>query len=346
LSAVQSAAAAVEEGYRECEALTRAQAGNFYYGIRLLPAPKRRAMCAVYAFARRVDDIGDGQLAREEKLRRLDAQADALAALPGGRADPARAGADPVRDADPARETDPVMVALADAYARFDVPPDALQALIAGVRMDVEGTSYESFEDLLLYCRRVAGAIGRACLAIFALRDPAATDRAAAQQLADDLGVALQLTNILRDMREDALGGRVYLPAADLRRFGLIAAGEEPIAAGTIARLADRAAAAPERGDAQEEEEESADAGWLQALVRFQADRARTWFDRGIALAPLLDRRSAACLLAMAGIYSRLLDRIAADPEHALRERISLPMHEKAWVAARSMIVGDAGSER
>jgi phytoene synthase len=341
---------ATREAYRTCERVTRASAANFYYGIRLLPPPRRRAMCAIYAFARRVDDIGDGELAREEKLRRLDAQAEALAALPGGRADPARADADPVRDADPARaadpvrDADPVMVALADAYARFDVPPDALQALIAGVRMDVEGASYESFEDLLLYCRRVAGAIGRACLAIFALRDPAATDRAAAQQLADDLGVALQLTNILRDVREDALGGRVYLPAADLRRFGLIAAGEEPIAACTIARLAERAATAPDRHDAQDAE--SADAGWLQALVRFQADRARTWFDRGIALAPLLDRRSAACLLAMAGIYSRLLERIAADPESALRERISLPMREKAWVAARSMIVGDAGSER
>jgi phytoene synthase len=322
---------ATRAAYRACERITRASAANFYYGIRLLPPPRRRAMCAIYAFARRVDDIGDGVLAREEKLRRLDTQAEALAALPGARADSAR-------------DADPVMVALADAYARFDVPPDALQALIAGVRMDVEGVSYESFEDLVLYCRRVAGAIGRACLAIFALRDPATTDLAAARQLADDLGVALQLTNILRDLREDAQGGRVYLPAADLRRFGLIAAGEEPTAAGAIVRLADRTVTAPERDDAQDAE--SADAGWLQALVRFQADRARSWFDRGIALAPLLDRRSAACLLAMAGIYSHLLDRIAADPERALRERISLPMREKAWVAARSMLVGDAGSGR
>lgn len=318
---------ATRDAYRECGAITRATAANFYYGIRLLAPRRRRAMCAVYAFARRIDDIGDGTLAREDKLRRLDAQARALAALPDGAPD----------------GQDPVMVALADAYARFDVPPDALQALIAGVRMDVEGVTYESFEELVLYCRRVAGAIGRACLAIFALRDPGGTDRAAAQQLADDLGVALQLTNILRDVREDALGGRVYLPAEDLRRFGLVAAGDERAAATTIVRLADRAAL---DGRAAAADDVRADADWLDALVRFQADRARAWFDRGMTLAPLLDRRSAACLLAMASIYSRLLDRIAAHPERALRERVSLPMREKTWVAARSMLGGASGSVR
>jgi phytoene synthase len=286
-------------------------------------------MCAVYAFARRVDDIGDGTLAHEDKQSRLAAQARALAALPGRAEGPS--------------PSDPVMVALADAYVRFDVPPDALQALIEGVRMDVEGVRYESFEDLVLYCRRVAGAIGRACLAIFALRDPGGIDRAAAQQLADDLGVALQLTNILRDVREDAQNGRVYLPAEDLRHFGLIAAGDEREAAPTIMRLADRAVI---DGNGTAADGERAEAGWLDALVRFQADRARTWFDRGMTLAPLLDRRSAACLLAMAGIYSRLLTRIAADPERALRERISLPMREKTWVAARSMLAGASGSVR
>jgi phytoene synthase len=340
-----------EEAYRRCEAITRRTAANFYYGIRLLSPERRRAMCAVYAFARRVDDIGDGMLPREEKLRRLDAQTQALAALPGGdggtdgaTAAPASpSAAEPTSPRAPvspdASHADPVMVALADAYLRFDVPPDALRALIEGVRMDVEGVSYESFDDLLVYCRRVAGAIGRACLSIFALRDPAGTDRAAAQRLADDLGVALQLTNILRDVREDAATGRVYLPAEDLRRFGLIAAGDEPEAAATIVRLADRSDLCSGYTLA---DGEIAEAGWLDALVRFQADRARTWFDRGMALAPLLDRRSAACLLAMAGIYSRLLTRIAADPERALRERVSLPMREKTWVAVRSML-GEAG---
>lgn len=350
---------ATRDAYRECERITKSSAANFYYGIRLLPPNRRRAICAVYAFARRVDDIGDGTLAREDKLLRLDAQARALAALPGDGDGAARgapveladdavstAATEPSRDAGIAADaprTDPVMVALADAYARFDVPPDALRALIAGVRMDVEGVAYESFEDLVLYCRRVAGAIGRACLAIFALRDPAGTDRAVAQRLADDLGVALQLTNILRDVREDAHNGRVYLPAADLRRFGLIVAGDERGAAPTIARLADRAAI---DRDGTAVDGESVAAGSLEELVRFQAERARTWFDRGIALAPLLDRRSAACLLAMAGIYSRLLTRIAADPERALRERVSLPMREKTWVAARSMFAGAAGPAR
>ncbi len=337
--------ASVADAYRQCETITRQRAANFYYGIRLLSPARRRAMCAVYAFARRVDDIGDGTLAREEKLHRLDAQARALAGLCGGAgvksaAAPA-AGAESPHAVDPAEGlgTDPVMVALADAYERFMVPPDALQALIEGVQMDVNEVTYETFEELVLYCRRVAGAIGRACLAIFAVRDPAAADRAVLDQLADDLGVALQLTNILRDVREDAQSGRVYLPAEDLRRFGLIADGGEREAARTILALAD----APGAGGASTDVEASggdAEAQQLHALVRYEAERARGWFDRGMTLAPLLDRRSAACLLAMAGIYSKLLDRIAADPERALRERISLGMHEKAWVAVCSMLGG------
>ncbi len=305
------------EAYRRCETITRRTAANFYYGIRLLAPDRRRAMCAVYAFARRVDDIGDGQLAREEKLRLLDEQAMALVA---------------------AAATDPVTVALADACVRFEVPADALAPLIEGVRMDVEGVRYESFDELVLYCRRVAGAIGRACLAIFALRDPSATDRGVAERLADDLGVALQLTNILRDVREDAQNGRVYLPAEDLRRFGLIAAGEKHESARKIVALTDARAVHGDMGDMGDGGD--AEAGRLDALVRFQAERARGWFVRGITLAPLLDRRSKACLLAMAGIYSRLLSRIAADPRRALGERISLSMHEKAWVAARSMLGG------
>ena len=119
------------------------------------------------------------------------------------------------------------MVALADAQRRFPMPADALGELIEGVRMDVVGVSYESFEDLLPYCRRVAGAVGRVCLAFFGLREGAHADLARAEELADDLGVALQLTNILRDLREDAENGRVYLPAEDLRRFGVVAPTDE-----------------------------------------------------------------------------------------------------------------------
>jgi len=295
----------VAAAYRHCETVTHAQAANFFYGIRLLPGERRRAMCAVYAFARRVDDIGDGTLDHEEKLRRLDREARALTVLEPG-AGAAIDGAGTI--AAPAiAGGDPVMVALADAQRWFPLPVDALGELIEGVRMDVAGVTYESFEDLVVYCRRVAGAIGRLCLAIFGLRGDLDADLGDAEALADDLGVALQLTNILRDVREDARIGRVYLPAEDLRRFGMAA---EDLLAGAVA----------------------------PTLVRFEAERAREWFERGMALAAMLDRRSAACVLAMAGIYRRLLERIDAQPEEAMRRRMSLPRHEKAWVAARGML--------
>jgi phytoene synthase len=269
----------VQEGYRACEALTRAEAANFYYGIRLLPAAKRRAMCAVYAFARRVDDIGDGEAPAEDKLAQLAAVRAQLAAGQG----------------------DPMRLALADAEARFGLPPDALEDLIAGVEMDVRGETYETFAQLELYCRRVAGTIGRLCLAIFGSSDPAR-----AQALADDLGVAMQLTNILRDVREDSERGRVYLPAADRRRFG-----------------------SEDLGSMRPDQQAS--------LIAFEVARAREWFDRGLRLLELLDGRSAACVSAMTGIYRRILDRIAARPEAVMERRISLPAWEKTWVALRSL---------
>jgi phytoene synthase len=328
----------IAAAYAHCEAVTRAEAANFYYGIRLLARDRRRAISAVYAFARRVDDIGDGTLRRERKLELLDAEGRALARVEGapggdgrvpgatasvadGRAPDVPRGDGRVPDAGAA---DPVIVALGDAYRRFPLPANALDELIAGVRMDVEGVSYEAFEELVLYCRRVAGAIGRVCLAIFGLRDQGGVDRPAAERLADELGVAMQLTNILRDVREDAENGRVYLPAEDLRRFGLIGASETPGGAQLLAALGG--------GPGRE----------LAELVRFEAARAREWFDRGIQLTRLLDRRSAASVLAMAGIYRRLLDRIETDPQEAVRRRVSLPAREKAWVALRGMLGGGA----
>jgi phytoene synthase len=277
--------ARAQESYQHCESQTRAAAANFYYGIRLLPREKRGAMCAVYAFARRVDDIGDGQIEAAEKLQLLDASAVALRDLSGA-------------------SVDPVMVALADAQLRFSLPIDALRDLIDGVRMDVVGTSYERFDDLLAYCRRVAGSIGRLCVAIFGARDPRRADA-----LADDLGVAMQLTNILRDLCEDAHNGRVYVPREDLVRYQLSTDG--------------RFDGAP---------------GQLDALTHFQAHRAREWFDRGGQLVPLLDGRSAACVLAMSGIYQRVLARIEDDPRLARASRVSLPAWEKAWVATRSLV--------
>jgi phytoene synthase len=312
--------------------VTRGQAANFFDGIRLLPRDRRRAMCAVYAFARRVDDIGDGTLPQQEKLRLLDEQARALSAIASAGAAAVGAGGG----------NDRVMVALADAQRRFPLPADALGELIEGVRMDVTGVTYESFEDLLPYCRRVAGAIGRVCLAIFGLREEAGSDCARAEGLADDLGVALQLTNILRDVREDAQNGRVYLPAEDLRRFGVIAGGEgsedmHSTSAAVLAALERAGGAGADRSNGDTDQLEL-----LAALVRFESERAAQWFDQGLALAALLDRRSAACVLAMAGIYRRLLERIDAHPEEAVRRRMSLPAHEKAWVAARVMLKAGA----
>jgi 15-cis-phytoene synthase len=298
------------EAYARCAAITRSQAANFYYGIRLLAPERRRAMCAAYAFARRIDDIGDGSLPRERKRELLDEAAEQLRVLE-------RTGS-----ASHAAQ-DAVVVALADAHRRFSLPPDALGELIEGVRMDVDGVTYEEIEDLVVYCRHVAGAIGRVCLAIFGTRQhgAGAVDRSQAEGMADDLGVALQLTNILRDVREDAEIGRVYLPAADLRRFGVLA-GSVPAGSGELlAALGGEAASQAS----------------LVALVRFEAERAQQWFDRGMPLVPLLDRRSAACVLAMSGIYHRLLEHIEADPQRALHQRASLPTGEKLRVALRSI---------
>jgi 15-cis-phytoene synthase len=279
----------VEHAYRRCEEITREEAANFFYGIRLLPRSKRQAMSAVYAFARRVDDIGDGGLDQQAKLAALESARRLLAGLQGG---------------GPETAEDPVGVALGHAYRHYGLPLDALEHLVDGVRADVLGTSYETFDDLLLYCRQVAGSIGRLCLAIFS--GATERDRAEASALADDLGVAMQLTNILRDVREDRDRGRVYLPAEDLRRFG----------------CEDLFAAPPHNA---------------AALIRFEAARAAEWFDHGLELIELLDRRSAACVLAMTGIYRGILDRIALEPAEVLERRISLPVWEKAWVAARSL---------
>jgi 15-cis-phytoene synthase len=359
-----SAAVEIDYAYQRCEALTRAQAANFFYGIRLLTRERRRAMCAVYAFARRIDDIGDGTLAEEEKLRLLDREQRALALgahehggeagtvggagrVGGGRVGGAgRVGAGRVGGAGRIGEhsgvagADPVLIALADAQRWFPLGADVLEELIEGVRMDVLGTAYPDFDSLVIYCRRVAGAIGRACLAIFGVRDHARGDGARAERLADELGVALQLINILRDLREDAQNGRVYLPGADLLRFGIVPTegspcGHAPTSARAHLRERDEMSArAAALLAVLDDERRSAP---LAELVHFEAQRAREWFERGIALTAMLDRRSAACVLAMAGIYRRLLDRIDAHPEQAAERRMSLPAREKAWVAARGL---------
>ena len=182
--------------YAECERITTEQARNFSYGIKLLPPPKRRSLSAVYAFARRVDDIGDGTESSDQRLTGLAEVRDQLHRLdqPG---------------------EDPVLVALADTALRTGLPIPAFHELIDGCEADVRGTRYETFDELHHYCRCVAGTIGRLSLAVFG-----SADRATAEPLADALGVGLQLTNILRDVLEDRRNGRIYLPAEDLDRFG------------------------------------------------------------------------------------------------------------------------------
>ena len=283
----------LETAYAECERITREQARNFFWGIRLLPLAKRNALCAVYAMARRIDDIGDGDLPEDRKLELL--------------AEVRPVATDPANHAH-----DPVAVALADAAATLPIPLDAFGELVDGCEMDVHGTTYGTLDDLVVYCRCVAGSIGRLSLGVFAPALPA-EDLARASELADALGVALQLTNILRDIREDFGNGRVYLPKADLDMFGC-----------ALAELPDSTL------DPQ--------GGALAEVVRFEAARAWGWYDRGLQLLPLLDRRSAACCAAMAGIYHELLHRIAADPPAVMRMRMSLPAKDKLRVAASALV--------
>jgi squalene synthase HpnD len=291
--------AAVSAAYLHCEQVTRTQARNFSYGIRLLPPGKREALSAVYAFARRVDDIGDGTLPVADKLAALAQARACVSALTA--AGIAAAG------------DDMVLVALADAADRYPIPLSAFAELIDGCEADVRGTSYKTFDDLEHYCRCVAGSIGRLSLGVFGSRDPAA-----APQLADALGIALQLTNILRDIREDLGNERVYLPAEDLDRFG----------ATLRPGQTDGLAGAPE----------------LAEVIRFEARRALDWYGAGMRPLPLLDRRSAACTGAMAGIYLRLLRQIAAAPEAALAQRQSLSTTSKLMVAVRALAgIGERG---
>ncbi|GES29068.1 presqualene diphosphate synthase HpnD [Streptomyces angustmyceticus] len=300
VEATAHTSAPVLAAYRYCEAITGQQARNFAYGIRLLPTDKRQAMSALYAFSRRVDDIGDGTLEPAAKQRRLEDTRAVLARVKDGRIDD--------------DDTDPVAVALADAARRFPLPLEGLDELIDGVLMDVRGETYETWDELRGYCRCVAGAIGRLSLGVFGTV-PGAPDADRAFEYADTLGLALQLTNILRDVREDAGNGRTYLPAEDLAKFGCAAGFEGPVP--------------PPGSD-------------FTGLVHFEVKRARALFAEGFRLLPMLDRRSGACVAAMAGIYHRLLTRIAADPEAVLRGRVSLPGREKAFVAVRGLSGLDA----
>ncbi len=286
----------VAEAFAACEAITRREAKNFAVGIRLLHRSERQALSAVYALARRIDDIGDGDEPVADRLAGLDRVEADLAAL--------RAGG--------SGGGDPVLVAVAAAARTYPLPLEAFGELVAGCRRDVVGTRYEDLDGLVGYCRLVAGTIGRLTVGVLGVTDADSVRRA------DDLGVALQLTNIIRDVAEDRAMGRVYVPAGEARAVG----------------------ASPELDDPPEV------VGRVVARLGREAD---AWYDRGLTLLPRLEGRGRACVAALAGIYRRLLGRILDDPAAVCSGRVSLSAPEKAAVALRSLAglaVGPASDGR
>jgi len=242
----------VPEAYTHVARLTRARARNFAYGIMLLPRTKRNAIAAIYAFARLVDDLADGDLPLEVKRARLEELHRRLEDGPDGEA---------------------MWIALDDARLRYPIPGRALHDLVDGGLQDLHRTRYANFDELREYCRRVAGAVGIACNAVYGADQP---------QRAETLGIALQLINIMRDVAEDWQLGRVYLPQDELASFGVT---EEDIAAGRCT------------------------SAW-QALMAYQAARARVQLDEGLTLLRFLDARSSACVATFAGLYRATLERI------------------------------------
>jgi 15-cis-phytoene synthase len=286
------------DAYAACREITRTEARNFYYGIRLLPPPKRDALCALYALARRIDDIGDGKLPVEQKRVELDLVRKRLGSI---------------GDVD-----DPVYAAVAETARRYPVPVEAFEEIVHGVELDLEQVRVADLGELIRYCRLVAGSVGRLCLSIFGSEG---VDHGVAATYADQLGIALQQTNILRDIREDLLNDRIYLPADELARFGVeLRLDETGSLADPYARLA--------------------------GYIRYAATRAEDWYGLGMRLVPHLDPRSAASCRAMAGIYHHLLGRIGSQPVSVYDRRLSLTGLEKVTVAVSSLAAGSRGGRR
>lgn len=286
----------LSEDERFCRDLTRHEAANFYWGFIALPRPRRLAIYALYSFARQVDD--DVDLATSNNGR--DSH-------PGGAsasADLFRPHRERIERCYTGRADDPVMRVLAEVVTEYGIPREELEALVDGVEMDLRVTRYASWEQLRSYCRLVASSVGRMCVRIFGFSDPAALDHA------DDLGVAMQLANILRDVREDMGLGRIYLPQDELRRFGV---GEQ----------------IPLSGDPAP--------GW-DNLMRYEIERARRLFASGLRVTREIPLRPAACVFTMAGIYEAIMDQIAADPSLPLTRRASLSGRGKLAVMARSWL--------
>lgn len=269
--------------YDYCQRVARERARNFYYAFRTLPRERRRAIYAAYAFCRLCDDIADGDLPLAEKHDQFLRLRQQLASS---------------RDGQPAG---PVLTALQDATRAFKIPGEYFEEIIEGVEMDLAPRRFQTFEELEGYCYKVASVVGLVCVEVFGYREPAARGHAV------DLGLAMQLTNILRDLKEDADRGRVYIPLDDIQRFGY---SEAELIRGEV------------------------NAAFLD-LMRFQAQRARRYFDSGRRLLPLVPSRSRACPAVLLETYSTLLDRIERSNFDVFDRRISLGAPRKLWIMAK-----------
>ncbi len=280
--------ASLSASYAHCRAVARAAARNFYYGFLLLPAAKRDALCVLYAFMRRVDDFSDTPDVLAEKQVRLAGW---------------RAAMDRALAGEP--DEDPVWPAFCDTVRKFQIPPRYFHDVISGAEMDLSIASYATFDRLREYCYRVAGAVGLSCLYVFGFTDPRAPDRA------EKLGIAFQLTNILRDLPRDFEMGRIYLPQEDLARFGCRP--EE------LARPTGSAA--------------------FNELMRFEAERAWWFYEEGWQLVPLVKADSRAALSALARIYSGVLEEIEArDYDVFSSPRAGLSAPAKLWILLRARL--------
>ena len=276
---------ALEEAYDACRDIAREEARNFYYGFILLPPERRAGIYAAYAFSRRADDSVDDEGSPAGKLAAVADRRDELDACYAG---------EPPAD-------DPVLVALTDTVRRFDVPRGHLDALLDGVAMDLTVSRYPDFPALKEYCDRVAGAVGLVSLHIFGFSDPRAPDHAA------DLGVAMQLVNIMRDVAEDAERDRIYLPADEMAAHGV------------------------SEGDLMD----GVATGAFRRLMGEQGERARDYFARGERLLPLLDRRARMCVSMLSGLYREILDTIEARDYDVFAGRVSLSTPRKLALMGR-----------
>jgi phytoene synthase len=278
--------------YSVCRHIARSAAKNFYYGFLVLPAHKRDAICAVYAFMRRADDISDDpSIPMEQRREKLGGWIDALRSVVEG-----------------SKTDDPVLLALADSQKRFNIPLELLEKLVQGTTMDVAHggakLQYETFDQLYDYCYHVASVVGLICIRIFGYRDPRA------ETLAERTGVAFQLTNILRDVKEDWSMGRVYLPQDDLRQCGI-----------DVGVLSNGTAATA-----------------MRPVLALEAERAREYYRSADELLPLIDEDSQPALWTLVEIYRRLLERIAQRDYDVFSERVQLSTAEKISVLAKGFI--------